>query len=59
LIPTKSFTGPESLPGIDFSDHLNYWRFGFSAVMITILHFTAIRIIIKLQIEWKRLIWKG
>jgi len=23
------------LPGIDFSDHLNYWDFGYSAMMIT------------------------
>lgn len=34
-IKTKTFTGPKSLPGIDFSDHLNYWKFGFSALMIT------------------------
>ncbi|WP_107685594.1 M28 family peptidase [Niastella koreensis] len=32
---TKKFTGPAALPGIDFSDHLNYWKFGFSALMIT------------------------
>jgi len=35
LITTKSFSGPESLQGIDFSDHRNYWKFGYSAVMIT------------------------
>lgn len=35
VIPTKSFSGPAWLPGVDFSDHLNYWRFGYSAVMIT------------------------
>jgi len=35
LIKTKSFKGPKALPGIDFSDHLNYWKYGFSAVMIT------------------------
>lgn len=35
LIRTKKFTGPPSLPGIDFSDHLNYWQFGFPALMIT------------------------
>jgi len=35
LIRTKKFTGPPSLPGIDFSDHLNYWSFGYSALMIT------------------------
>ncbi|GAA4312254.1 M28 family peptidase [Mucilaginibacter gynuensis] len=34
-IRTKEFTGPKALPGIDFSDHLNYWKFGFSALMIT------------------------
>ncbi len=34
-IRTKTFTAPPSLPGIDFSDHLNYWKFGFSALMIT------------------------
>jgi Zn-dependent M28 family amino/carboxypeptidase len=35
VIKTKKFTGPAALPGIDFSDHLNYWKFGFSALMIT------------------------
>ncbi|MGM9478622.1 M28 family peptidase [Pedobacter sp. GSP4] len=34
-IRTKTFVGPPSLPGIDFSDHLNYWKFGYSALMIT------------------------
>ncbi len=34
-VKTKKFTGPASLPGIDFSDHLNYWQFGFPAMMIT------------------------
>lgn len=34
-IRTKKFSAPKSLPGIDFSDHLNYWKFGFSAMMIT------------------------
>lgn len=34
-IRTKKFTGPEALQGIDFSDHRNYWKFGYSAVMIT------------------------
>jgi hypothetical protein len=35
LLPTKSFIGPKKLPGIDFSDHKNYWKFGYNAVMIT------------------------
>lgn len=34
-IKTKKFSGPRALPGIDFSDHLNYWKFGYSALMIT------------------------
>jgi len=34
-IRSKTFTGPPALPGIDFSDHLNYWKFGYSALMIT------------------------
>ena len=35
LIRTKKFAGPKFLPGVDFSDHLNYWKFGYSALMIT------------------------
>lgn len=34
-IRTKKFSGPMILPGIDFSDHLNYWNFGYSALMVT------------------------
>ena len=34
-LKTKSFKGPSKLPGVDFSDHLNYWKFGYNAVMIT------------------------
>jgi peptidase M28-like protein len=35
MIKTKKFKGPKALTGIDFSDHLNYWKFGFSSLMIT------------------------
>lgn len=35
IVLTKQFKGPVSLPGIDFSDHMNYWNAGFSALMIT------------------------
>ena len=35
LLKTESFKGKSSLPGIDFSDHLNYWKHNFEAVMIT------------------------
>jgi len=34
-VKAKKFKGPKSLPGIDFSDHLNYWAVGISAVMVT------------------------
>ena len=34
-LATNFFSGIPGLPGIDFSDHLNYWNFGYSAIMIT------------------------
>lgn len=35
LIHTQSFKGNSLFTGVDFSDHLNYWKFNFEAVMIT------------------------
>ncbi len=32
---THSLNAPESLPGVDFSDHRSYWASGFPAVMLT------------------------
>ncbi|GAB2869843.1 M28 family peptidase [Hymenobacter ruber] len=34
-LPVKRFKAPAWLPGIDFSDHLNYWKLGFPAVLLT------------------------
>jgi len=34
-LPTYSLNAPSSIPGVDFSDHLNYWAKGYPAVMIT------------------------
>ncbi len=34
-VKTKKFTGPQSLTGIDFSDHRNYWHFEYDAIMLT------------------------
>ena len=34
-LPVWSINAPRSVPGIDFSDHLNYWDAGFDAVMVT------------------------
>jgi hypothetical protein len=35
VIPVKSINSPKWVPGIDFSDHLNYWKYGWDAVMVT------------------------
>ena len=34
-IPVRSINAPSSITGIDFSDHLNYWKFNYDAIMIT------------------------
>ncbi|KMQ66995.1 peptidase M28 [Chryseobacterium angstadtii] len=34
-IKTETFTAPKFVKGTDFSDHLNYWNLGYSALMIT------------------------
>jgi peptidase M28-like protein len=34
-INVETLKAPSFLTGVDFSDHRNYWKFGFDAVMIT------------------------
>jgi Zn-dependent M28 family amino/carboxypeptidase len=34
-LPVHSISAPRFLPGVDFSDHVNYWEAGYPAVMIT------------------------
>lgn len=34
-MPVYSINAPWLIPGIDFSDHLNFWRQGFPALMVT------------------------
>ncbi len=34
-LPVYSINAPAFIPGIDFSDHRNYWKFGYPALMIT------------------------
>ena len=34
-LPVWSINAPRAIPGIDFSDHFNYWDAGFNAVMVT------------------------
>ena len=34
-IPVYSINAPSIIPGVDLSDHRNFWQFGYQAVMIT------------------------
>ncbi len=34
-IDVRSINIPNIIPGVDYSDHRNYWKFGYKAVMIT------------------------
>jgi hypothetical protein len=34
-LPVYSINAPRSVPGVDFSDHRNYWAAGYQAIMIT------------------------
>lgn len=34
-VKSKKLKAPAWIPGVDFSDHLNYWKFGYSALLIT------------------------
>jgi Zn-dependent M28 family amino/carboxypeptidase len=33
--PVESLNAPALIPGVDFSDHRSFWKFGYSAFMIT------------------------
>jgi Zn-dependent M28 family amino/carboxypeptidase len=34
-VDVESLSAPSFLIGVDFSDHMNYWKFGYHAIMIT------------------------
>lgn len=34
-LPVQAMCAPKGFPGLDFSDHLNYWNHGYTAVMVT------------------------
>lgn len=34
-IDVRTLKAPSFIRGVDFSDHRNYWKFGYDAVMIT------------------------
>ncbi|MBF0465584.1 MAG: M28 family peptidase [Nitrospirae bacterium] len=35
VMPVESITAPRFIPGIDFSDHRSFWKFGYNAIMVT------------------------
>ena len=35
FLPVYSINAPSIIPGIDYSDHRNYWAHGYDAVMVT------------------------
>jgi len=34
-LPVETINAPASVPGVDFSDHASYWKFGMPAFMVT------------------------
>ena len=34
-IPCSGLAAPAWVQGVDYSDHLNYWKFGYDAIMLT------------------------
>ena len=34
-LPVRSIRAPDFVPGVDFSDHMNYWPYGINALMVT------------------------
>jgi hypothetical protein len=34
-LPVYSINAPSWVPGVDFSDHVNFWQWGYPAVMVT------------------------
>ncbi len=34
-LPVYSINAPTTIPGVDFSDHRNYWKYGYPAIMVT------------------------
>lgn len=54
-LPVWSINAPASLPGLDFSDHLNYWAEGWPAVMVTDTAFYRNRAYHTEEDTWDRL----
>ncbi len=54
-LPVLSINAPPQLPGIDFSDHMNYWAEGYPALMVTDTAFERNRKYHQLGDTWDRL----
>ncbi len=54
-LPVYSISAPAELPGIDFSDHLSYWRHDMEAVMVTDTAFYRNKSYHELDDTWDRL----
>ncbi|MGJ8652316.1 MAG: M28 family peptidase [Opitutaceae bacterium] len=54
-VDVYSIAAPTNIPGIDFSDHRNYWEFGYDAVMITDTAFYRNKEYHKIGDTWDRL----
>jgi hypothetical protein len=54
-LPVWSASAPGKLPGVDFSDHRNYWAFGVPAVMVTDMAFYRNRAYHTERDTWDRL----
>lgn len=57
-IDVYSIAAPTQVPGIDFSDHRNYWEFGYDAVMISDTAFYRNKEYHKSGDTWDRLDYK-
>lgn len=57
-IDVYSIAAPTQVPGIDFSDHRNYWEFGYNAVMISDTAFYRNKEYHKAGDTWDRLDYK-
>ena len=57
-LPVFSINAPSIIPGIDFSDHLNYWLFNYPAIMVTDTSFYRNHNYHTLDDTWEKLNYK-
>lgn len=54
-LSVRSISAPTQIPGVDFSDHRNYWAFNYNAVMVTDTAFYRNTAYHTLDDTWNRL----